>query len=71
MSEVLHLALDVVFRRSGAGYEAQVLRSPAGDGQSVTFARPFTDLELENFVLKAGAVMHWRAAQLIRRSGVS
>src|ERR1700677_2559370 len=43
-----------MFRRSGADYEAQVLRSPAGDGQSVTFARPFTDLELENFVLKVG-----------------
>jgi hypothetical protein len=29
-----------------------VLRSPAEDGQAVTFARPFSDLELENFLLK-------------------
>jgi hypothetical protein len=31
-----------------------VLRSPAGDGQAVTFAHPFSDLELENFLLKMG-----------------
>ena len=36
------------------GYEAKVVRSPAGEGQLSTFARPLTDLELENFVLMVG-----------------
>jgi hypothetical protein len=40
--------------RHGDGYWANVLRSPAGDGQAVTFAHPFSDLELENFLLKMG-----------------
>lgn len=54
MSGLTHLDLDVLFGRSEGGYRVQILRSPAGDGQSVTFARPFTDLELENFVLRVG-----------------
>ncbi len=54
MSGLAHLDLDVLFGRTEGGYRVQILRSPAGDGQSVTFARPFTDLELENFVLKVG-----------------
>jgi tetratricopeptide (TPR) repeat protein len=49
-----HLDLDLLFARAGADYQVRVLRSPAGDGQSVTFARPFNDLELENFILKVG-----------------
>ena len=44
----------MLFGRSEGGYQVRILRSPAGDGQSVTFTRPFTDLELENFVLKVG-----------------
>jgi hypothetical protein len=48
------LDLDLLFEHSPGGYRVRVLRSPAGDGQSVGFARPFTDLELENFVLKVG-----------------
>jgi tetratricopeptide (TPR) repeat protein/actin-like ATPase involved in cell morphogenesis len=52
MDGLAHLDFDVVFGRSGEGYQAQVTRSPAGDGQLVTFPRPFTDLELENLVLK-------------------
>jgi len=40
--------------RAGDDYQAMITRSPAGDGQSVTFGKLFTDLELENFVLKVG-----------------
>jgi Flp pilus assembly protein TadD len=36
------------------GYRGRVLRSPAGDGQTVAFTQPFSDLELENFLLKMG-----------------
>jgi TolA-binding protein len=46
--------LDLLIDRDGDRYRARVLRSPAGDGQAVTFARPFSDLELENFLLKMG-----------------
>jgi tetratricopeptide (TPR) repeat protein len=48
------LDLDVLFSRTGADYQAMITRSPAGDGQSATFGRLFSDLELENFVLKVG-----------------
>ena len=46
--------LDLLIDRDGDRYRARVLRSPAGDGQAVTFAQPFSDLELENFLLKMG-----------------
>jgi Flp pilus assembly protein TadD len=46
--------LDLLIDAYGDGYRARVLRSPAGDGQAVTFARPFSNLELENFLLKMG-----------------
>ena len=48
------LDLDVLFSRVGAAYQAMITRSPAGDGQSVTFGSVLSDLELENFVLKVG-----------------
>jgi hypothetical protein len=46
--------LDLLIDRSGDSYRARVLRSPAGEGQAVTFRRPFSDLELENFLLRMG-----------------
>ena len=48
------LGLDVLFTRAGDNYQAQVVRSPAGEGQFVRFPRPFSDLGLENLVLKTG-----------------
>jgi tetratricopeptide (TPR) repeat protein len=54
MAGLRYLDLDVLFGVSGAGYQALVTHSPAGDGQSVTFGPLLTDLELENFVLKVG-----------------
>lgn len=48
------LDLDVLFTRAGDDYQAQVVRSPAGEGQVVRFPRPFSDLELENLILKIG-----------------
>jgi tetratricopeptide (TPR) repeat protein len=49
-----YLDLDVLFSRTGTTYQAMITRSPAGDGQSVTFGPVLSDLELENFVLKVG-----------------
>jgi tetratricopeptide (TPR) repeat protein len=54
MSGQQYLNLDVLFSRAGAGYQAMITRSPAGDGQSVTFGPVLSELELENFVLKVG-----------------
>jgi len=54
MSGEACLDLDVLFSQAGADYQAMITRSPTGDGQSVTFSRLLSDLELENFVLKVG-----------------
>jgi Tol biopolymer transport system component len=44
----------LVQRAAGGGFEARVLRSPAGETGAVAFPAPFSDLELENFLLKIG-----------------
>jgi tetratricopeptide (TPR) repeat protein len=49
-----YIDFDVLLGRSDTGYMAQIVRSPAGEGQRTTFAAPCTDLELENFVLRVG-----------------
>jgi hypothetical protein len=52
MAGLRHLDLDLLFSEAGAGYRAVVTRSPAGDGQAVTFGPLVSDLELENFALR-------------------
>ena len=54
MAERVCFDLDLLFERAGEGYRVRVLRSPAGEGQTVWFKRPFGDLELENLLLKIG-----------------
>ncbi|HEV2252295.1 MAG TPA: CHAT domain-containing protein [Streptosporangiaceae bacterium] len=39
---------------SQGSYRARVLRSPAGESAPMQFTLPFSDLELENFVLRIG-----------------
>jgi tetratricopeptide (TPR) repeat protein len=55
MAQVRHLDLDLLFSQNGAAYRTVVTRSPAGDGQSVSFELPVSDIELENFILKTGS----------------
>jgi len=43
----------VVERSTGTGYRARVMASPAGEADG-SFTLPFSDLELENFMLKVG-----------------
>ena len=50
---VSYLDFDLVISRTEGGYRAQVLSSPAGEA-SVDFRAPFSDLELENFLLRVG-----------------
>ena len=43
----------VIERTGGEGYRARVMASPAGEADG-SFTLPFSDLELENFMLKVG-----------------
>jgi hypothetical protein len=56
-----YLDFDLLIQRAGAGYRAQVVNSPAGQAVS-PFSMPFSDLELENFLLRIG-----RPRQDVRR----
>ncbi|MDQ2741685.1 MAG: CHAT domain-containing protein, partial [Chloroflexota bacterium] len=53
MAEMHYLDLDLLVTRSGRRYRAHVVGSPAGQADT-EFRRPFSDLEIENFVLKVG-----------------
>lgn len=48
-----YLDFDLRIRREGDGYCAEVIQSPAGTGRHL-FVNPFSDLELENYLLKIG-----------------
>ena len=51
---ILYLDFDLMIRRRTQGaYQAQVLSSPAGEAWA-DFTFPFTELELENFILRVG-----------------
>ncbi len=63
MTALRFFDFDLLFQRTAHGYRAQVLSSPAGQG-SVEFALPFSDLEIENFLLRFG-----RTRQPARRLG--
>src|SRR4051794_40764017 len=46
---------DLLIESSGsAGYRARVLNSPVGETQPIPVIIPFSDLEMENFLLKVG-----------------
>lgn len=46
-----YLDFDLLIEKTGEGYRARVLNSPAGQAVH-EFALPFSDLEIENFVLR-------------------
>jgi hypothetical protein len=48
-----YLDFDLRIIPAGGGYRAQVLSSPAGEA-TADFTLPFSDMELENFVLRIG-----------------
>ena len=52
MGNLNHHDLDLLLARADDRFEARVVRSPAGDGQSAEFGPLFGDLEVENFELK-------------------
>lgn len=56
MARLAYQNFDLLVERDGPDYRARVLGSPAGQSMAaVRFALPFTELEVENFLLKVGA----------------
>ena len=53
MAEIAYLDFDLLIEPARDGYRARVLSSPAGEG-TTRFSRPFSDLEVENFLLRMG-----------------
>jgi tetratricopeptide (TPR) repeat protein len=53
MAEIIYLDFDLLIERSRERYRARVLNSPAGQA-TVEFTLPFSDLALENFLLRIG-----------------
>jgi hypothetical protein len=48
-----YLDFDLLIERSPSGYRARVLSSPAGQA-AADFSLPFSELEVENFLLRIG-----------------
>lgn len=55
MKQIVYLDFDLQIERAGDAYRAQVLSSPAGNA-SHSFSMPFAPLELENYMLRLGAM---------------
>ena len=58
---MIYKDFDLLLERAPKGFRAQVLSSSAGQA-TVDFQLPFSDVELENFLLKLG-----RTTRLVRR----
>ena len=52
-----YLDFDLIIERSGDAYTARVFNSPAGQA-TAAFREPFSDLEIENFLLRVGRSRH-------------
>ena len=57
MSDMKYLDFDLVIEPSGEGYTARVLSSPVGSA-AAAFTSTFSDLEIENFLLRVGRSRH-------------
>ncbi|MGH7451452.1 MAG: PAS domain S-box protein, partial [bacterium] len=53
MAEMKYLDFDLLLERSRDRFKARVINSPAGQAES-DFSLPFSEIELENFLLKIG-----------------
>jgi Tol biopolymer transport system component len=54
VSELAYLNLDLLVEQAEPDYRIRVLASPAGESRPASFRMPFSDLEVENFLLKIG-----------------
>jgi len=53
MDEINYLDFDLHIDRTTSGYRVRVLNSPGGQATS-DFVPPFSELEVENFILRLG-----------------
>jgi hypothetical protein len=54
MRELAYLDFDLLIERAGLDYRVRVVASPAGETRPVSFQVPFSDFEVENFLLRIG-----------------
>jgi len=54
MPQHTYVDFDLLIERGDEGYRARVLNSPVGETRPVPVTLPFSDLELENFLLRVG-----------------
>ena len=57
MGDLKYIDFDVAIEPAGNGFTARVFNSPVGQAAS-TFSAPFSDLEIENFLLRVGRSRH-------------
>ena len=57
MGDLRYIDFDVAIEPAGNGFTARVFNSPVGQAAS-TFSAPFSDLEIENFLLRVGRSRH-------------
>jgi CHAT domain-containing protein len=57
MRDMKYLDFDLAIEPSGNGYTARVFNSPSGQA-AAEFTTPFSDLEVENFLLRVGRTWH-------------
>jgi hypothetical protein len=53
MDEINYVNFDIHIQRVDSGYRVKIMNSPAGQADGV-FELPFSDLEMENFILRVG-----------------
>src|SRR4029453_14184166 len=57
MGDLKYIDFDVAIEPAGRDFTARVFNSPVGQAAS-TFSAPFSDLEIENFLLRVGRSRH-------------
>ncbi len=68
MPEIKYLEFDLLIEHAEQGYRARVLNSPAGQAVA-DFTLPFSDLEIENFLLRMGQTRRGAAMRDVRLAG--
>lgn len=63
MDRIKYIDFDLLIERTEQGYTARVINSPAGQAKT-SFELPFSELELENFLLRVG-----QTRRAVRRVG--
>ena len=53
MPDLTYLDFDLTLERASNGYRVEVTRAPAGNARA-DFTLPFSDVEIENVLLKLG-----------------